>query len=215
MRWTGDCLIFIMGIPLLARHLYIETTPDLQNVIPIYQQPIRIQSRFIDSTVPADGLAPFMMKVRTSRMGLSVWWLCTLVSLIVKCVWLLTQWKKIPGVLLFVAIDIVQNMCSTIRFSTISSFQVFIYLGMFYYLGQRVISYGTSGCHCDNLWCHRWLWGHPSHTSSLFYFIQLMHIPTKFSTGMEIQYHDRHSTLTHWGLVMPFGDIDLGQHWLR
>ena len=22
-------------------------------------------------------------------------------------------------------------------------------------------------------------------------------------------------TLTHWGLVMPFGDIDLGQHWLR
>ena len=21
--------------------------------------------------------------------------------------------------------------------------------------------------------------------------------------------------LTHWGLVMPFGDIDLGQHWLR
>ena len=23
------------------------------------------------------------------------------------------------------------------------------------------------------------------------------------------------STLTHWGLVTPFGDIDLGQHWLR
>ena len=22
-------------------------------------------------------------------------------------------------------------------------------------------------------------------------------------------------TLTHWGLVMPFGDINLGQHWLR
>ena len=170
MRRTGDCLIFIMGIPLLVRrHLYIETTPDLQNVIPIYQQPIRIQSRFIDSTVPADGLAPFMMKVRTSRMGLSVWWLCTLVSLIVKCVWLLTQWKKIPGVLLFVAIDIVQNMCSTIRFSTISSLQVFIYLGMFYYLGQRVISYGTSGCHCDKLWCHRWLWGHPSHTPLLYF----------------------------------------------
>ena len=21
--------------------------------------------------------------------------------------------------------------------------------------------------------------------------------------------------LTHWGLVMPFGDIYLGQHWLR
>ena len=21
--------------------------------------------------------------------------------------------------------------------------------------------------------------------------------------------------LTHWGLVTPFGDIDLGQHWLR
>ena len=31
----------------------------------------------------------------------------SLVSLIVKCVWLLTQWKKIPGVLLFVAIDTV------------------------------------------------------------------------------------------------------------
>ena len=24
-----------------------------------------------------------------------------------------------------------------------------------------------------------------------------------------------HSELTHWGLVMPYGDIDLGQHWLR
>ena len=23
------------------------------------------------------------------------------------------------------------------------------------------------------------------------------------------------SELTHWGLVTPFGDIDLGQHWLR
>ena len=22
-------------------------------------------------------------------------------------------------------------------------------------------------------------------------------------------------SLTHWGLVTPFGDIDLGQHWLR
>ena len=21
--------------------------------------------------------------------------------------------------------------------------------------------------------------------------------------------------LTHWGLLMPYGDIDLGQHWLR
>ena len=24
-----------------------------------------------------------------------------------------------------------------------------------------------------------------------------------------------HKILTHWGLVMPYGDIDLGQHWLR
>ena len=24
-----------------------------------------------------------------------------------------------------------------------------------------------------------------------------------------------HNELTHWGLVTPFGDIDLGQHWLR
>ena len=32
---------------------------------------------------------------------------CTLVSLIVKRVWLLTHWIKIPGVLLYVAIDIV------------------------------------------------------------------------------------------------------------
>ena len=22
-------------------------------------------------------------------------------------------------------------------------------------------------------------------------------------------------TLTHWGLVMPYGDVDRGQHWLR
>ena len=26
---------------------------------------------------------------------------------------------------------------------------------------------------------------------------------------------DEHDELTHWGLVTPFGDIDLGQHWLR
>ena len=29
------------------------------------------------------------------------------------------------------------------------------------------------------------------------------------STGSSV------SILTHWGLVTPFGDIDLGQHWLR
>ena len=35
------------------------------------------------------------------------------------------------------------------------------------------------------------------------------------------KYHDYstlvrdHLTLTHWGLVTPFGNIDLGQHWLR
>ena len=44
----------------------------------------------------------------------------TLVSLIVKRVWLYAVKKKIPGVLLFVAIDIVLNRCSIIRFSSIS-----------------------------------------------------------------------------------------------
>ena len=29
---------------------------------------------------------------------------------------------------------------------------------------------------------------------------------------MGILYHVK--ALTHWGLVTPFGDIDLGQHWL-
>ena len=27
--------------------------------------------------------------------------------------------------------------------------------------------------------------------------------------------HDIQTHLTHWGLVMPYGDTDLGQHWPR
>ena len=29
------------------------------------------------------------------------------------------------------------------------------------------------------------------------------------------QTHNEHNELTHWGLVTPYGDRDLGQHWLR
>ena len=34
----------------------------------------------------------------------------------------------------------------------------------------------------------------------------------EYDIDMYIHIND---VLTHWGLVTPFGDIDLGQHWLR
>ena len=33
--------------------------------------------------------------------------------------------------------------------------------------------------------------------------------------GSKIKQNKIDLSLSHWGLVMPYGDIDLGQHWLR
>ena len=40
----------------------------------------------------------------------------------------------------------------------------------------------------------------------------LVHV---IETPGSLKYIYIYSVLTHWGLVTPFGDIDLGQHWLR
>ena len=53
-------------------------------------------------------------------------------------------------------------------------------------------------------------WLAPSHY--LKQWVLIVTLRMNFNEGqMEIQYFH----LTHWGLVTPFGNIDLGQHWLR
>ena len=42
-------------------------------------------------------------------------------------------------------------------------------------------------------------------------YVKLM--KTMWTDTFLFQHYD--NVLTHWGLVMPFGDLDLGQHWFR
>ena len=39
-------------------------------------------------------------------------------------------------------------------------------------------------------------------------------VSISFGNGLALNI-SAYMTLTHWGLVMPYGDRDLGQHWLR